>query len=134
MRARRRYAGSAQGTNGPPEGPADKGQIMHGVQVVNGNVPLIAAANRPEEMSCCDQPRTGALIGRSLPRRVVWEGEAHGDARAMRFATVAVLAIAAVGLPHTASADSARPAYNVTQPIGVAKVSAIALDPASHLV
>ena len=54
--------------------------------------------------------------------------------RAMRFATVAALAAAAVGLPSAASADSALPAYNVTQPIGVPNASAVAVDSATHRV
>jgi YVTN family beta-propeller protein len=54
--------------------------------------------------------------------------------RAMRFATVAALTAAAVGLPDAASADSALPAYNVTQSVGVPKASSVAVDPASHRV
>ena len=52
----------------------------------------------------------------------------------MRFATVAAVTVAAVALPHVASADSVLPAYNVTQPAGVSTSSAVAVDPGSHRV
>ena len=55
-------------------------------------------------------------------------------ARALRFATVAALAVAAVALASAASADSALPAYNVTQPVGVANASVVAVDSGSHRV
>jgi YVTN family beta-propeller protein len=54
--------------------------------------------------------------------------------RAMRFATVGALAVAAVVLPHAASADTALPAYNVTLPIGVPNSYVVAVDPESHRV
>ena len=54
--------------------------------------------------------------------------------RALVFVAVAALAAAAVALPFTASADSALPAYNVTQPIGVPNAYAVAVDPGSHRV
>ena len=55
--------------------------------------------------------------------------------RVIRFATVVMLAVAAVVLlPLTASADATLPAYNVTQPIGVPHASSVAVDPSSHRV
>jgi YVTN family beta-propeller protein len=55
-------------------------------------------------------------------------------ARALRFATVGAISVAAVALPSAASADSALPDYNVTQPIGVPNAYAVAVDPGSHRV
>ncbi len=54
--------------------------------------------------------------------------------RQIRVATVAALAVASVALPHSASADSTLPAYNVTQPVGVPNASSVAVDSASHRV
>jgi YVTN family beta-propeller protein len=53
--------------------------------------------------------------------------------RALRFATVAAIAVAGVALPSAASAASPLPAYNVTQP-GVPNASVVAVDPGSHRV
>ena len=54
--------------------------------------------------------------------------------RLVRFASVASIVVAAVALPQSASADSTLPAYNVTQPVGAGKVSAVAVDPTTHRV
>jgi YVTN family beta-propeller protein len=54
--------------------------------------------------------------------------------RAIRMATISALAAAALALPSAASADSALPAYNVTQPIGVPNAWVVAVDPESHRV
>src|SRR6185437_13018017 len=54
--------------------------------------------------------------------------------RAMRFVMVSALAAAALALPSVASADTALPAYNVTQPVGVPNVYVVAVDPGSHRV
>ncbi len=53
---------------------------------------------------------------------------------ATRFAIVAVIAAVAVALPSVASADSALPSYNVTQPAGVPNASAVAIDSTTHRV
>jgi len=52
----------------------------------------------------------------------------------MRFVMVSALAAAALALPSVASADTALPAYNVTQPVGVPNVYVVAVDPGSHRV
>jgi YVTN family beta-propeller protein len=51
-----------------------------------------------------------------------------------RLATAAMLAVAAITVPGLASATTSLPTYNVTQPVGVSNVSAVAVDPATHRV
>jgi YVTN family beta-propeller protein len=54
--------------------------------------------------------------------------------RVLRFATVGMLVVAALAVPSVASADTALPAYNVTQPLGVPNAWVVAVDAASHRV
>lgn len=53
---------------------------------------------------------------------------------AMRLVTIGALTLAAAALPSAVSADTALPAYNVTQPIGVPNAWVVAVDAESHRV
>jgi YVTN family beta-propeller protein len=77
----------------------------------------------------------GCLIGKSLPRSAGSDRVGRMVInRAVRLATIGALTVAAAAISPAASADSALPAYNVTQPIGVPNAWVVAVDPESHRV